>query len=123
MFSSSSFLYFSFLGVIIFNELQSVSADRNCTCSDHSTTDLNLEPVPPRPGEAGSQVPPNWSWRTVLVDELCSNNPHTRERAQRVFQQNTLYSILSAQETQARNEYDARKQEYNHDKQTPEKKD
>ncbi|CAF3975659.1 unnamed protein product [Rotaria sp. Silwood1] len=109
---SSPFLCLSFLGVTIFNQLQWINANRNGTYSGGSTNDPNFGPVPPRPGEAGSQVPPNWKWQSVSVDDICGDNPYIRDQAQRLFQQNTLYSILYGQETQTRHEYDARVREY-----------
>jgi hypothetical protein len=114
---SSLFLCLLFLNVILFNELQWVNAGGDCRCPGDLTNDLNLGPLPPRPGEAGSQVPPNWQWEPVLVDDISSDHPHTRNRAQTLFQKNTLYSILFHQENQARNEYEAKEQEYIRDKQ------
>lgn len=111
---STSFFCLSFLGITLFIELQWVKAGRN---KDDLTNDPNLGVLPPRPREKGSQVPPNWQWKPVLVDDLSSNNPHTRDQAKRLFQENTLYSILFGQENQARNEYEAKEQEHIRNKQ------
>ena len=114
---SFPFLYLLLLGVTLFNKLQWVITGRDCRCSGDLTNDPNLSPLPPRPGEKGSQVPPNWQWKPALVDDLCSDNPHIRGRAQNLFQKNTLYSILSHQENQARNEYEVKEREHIRNKQ------
>jgi len=114
---SSPFLYLSFLGILFFNKLQWVNAGRDCKCSGDLTNDPNLGPLPPRPGDEGSQVPPNWQWQPVLVDDLSSDSPHIRNQADRLFQKNTLHSILFDQENRARNEYEAKEQEHIRDKQ------
>jgi hypothetical protein len=114
---SSAFLCLSFLGVTLFNELQWVDAGRDRRCPDDLTNGPNLGLLPPRPREEGSQVPSNWQWKPVLVDDLCSNDRYTRNCAQRLFQKNTLYSILFGQENEARNEYEAKEREHIRDKQ------
>ena len=114
---SSPFLCLSFLGVTFFNTLQWVNAGRVCKCRGDAINDLDFGLLPPRPGENGSQVPPDWKWEPVLVDDLCSNNPHIQNQAQILFQENTLYSILTGQENQARNEYEAKEQKHIRDKQ------
>jgi hypothetical protein len=114
---SSLFLCLLFLGATLFHELQLINASRNSKRPDDLTNDPNLGPLPPRPGEEGSQVPPNWQWQPALVDDLSSGNPATRERAKELFQKNTIYSILSGQENQARDEYEAKEREHIRDKQ------
>ena len=114
---SSSFLCLSFLGVVLFNEFQWIHAGRHRKGSEDLTSDPHLGRLPPHPGEQDSQVPPNWRWQPVLVDDLCSDHPHTRDRAGRTFQKNTIYSILFDQERQARNQYEAKEQEHIRNKQ------
>lgn len=115
---STPFSCLLFLGVIFLNELQWINAGRDCQCSGDLTNDPNLGFLPPRPGEEGSQVPPNWQWEPVLLDDISSDNPRVRDRAAKLFQKNTLYSILFSQENQARNEYEAKEREHIRDKQT-----
>jgi hypothetical protein len=114
---SSNFVCLSFLGVTLFNELQWINGSRNRKWKDDLTNDPNLGALPVRPGEEGSQVPPNWQWKPVLVDDLSSDNPHIRNQADRLLQQNTIYSILFDQEKQARNEYEAKEREHIRNKQ------
>ncbi|CAF1135755.1 unnamed protein product [Rotaria sp. Silwood1] len=95
-----------------FDELQRIKTSRNCRYSNELTNDPNLGPLPPSPGEEGSQVPPNWQWKPVLVDDLSSDNADRRNLAERLFQKNTIYSILFDQESQARNEYEAKEREH-----------
>jgi len=114
---SSPFLCLSFLGVTLFNEFQWVTASRNRKYPGDLTNDPNLGPLPPRPRETGSQVPPDWKWEPVLVDDLSSDAPGPRHRAERLFQKNTINSILFGQENQARNEYEAKEREHIRDKQ------
>ena len=103
--------------ILMFNQYLNVLSVDDCKCKDDLIDDPNLGPIPPVPGEEGSQVPLNWKWKAVLVDDLCSDNRHTKERAQRLFQKNTLYSILTGQEEKARNEYEEKEREHIQNKQ------
>ncbi|CAF1121263.1 unnamed protein product [Rotaria magnacalcarata] len=113
----SSLISISFLAVVLFNEVQWVDTSGNGKSPDDLTEDPNLGVLPPRPGEAGSQVPPNWQWKRVLVDDLSSHNPEIKTRAERLFQENTIYSILSNEENRARNDYESKEQEHIRNKQ------
>ena len=109
---SSPFLCLLFLGVTFLNEFQGIHAGRDCKCSHDLTDDPNLGRLPPRPGEKGSKVPRNWQWEPVLVDDLTSIDKQIRNNASNSFAKNTLYSILSAQENEARDEYEAKEREH-----------
>jgi len=114
---SSPFLCLSFIGVTLFNELEWVNGVRGCKCQDDLTNDPNLGALPPRPREQGSQVPRNWQWEPVFVDDLSSNASGIRNQAARLFQLNTLYSFLFDHEKRARDEYEAKEQEHIRNKQ------
>lgn len=109
--SSSLCLYLLFLSVTFFYELSWIDA------GDDLTHNPKLGSLPPRPGEEGSQVPSNWQWKPVLVDDLSSNDPHQKNQAERTYQKNLMYSILSAEENRMRNEYEANEQQHIRDKQ------
>ncbi|CAF1084135.1 unnamed protein product [Adineta steineri] len=114
---SFSLLYFLFLNIIFFNKLQWIDAGRNDKYSEDLTKNPDFGNLPPRPGEHGSQVPSDWDWKPVLVDDINSNDRLTRDHANRLYQKNILYSILSHQENEARKEYEAKEQEHIRNKQ------
>ena len=113
----SSFSYLLFLNILFVYEWSLVNAGRDHQDRNDIVHHPNLGPLPPRPGEKGSQVPSNWQWRPVLVDDLSSNNSHTQNRANRIFQKNIMYSSLSDEENRIRNEYEAKEQQHIRDKQ------
>ncbi|CAF1470839.1 unnamed protein product [Adineta steineri] len=114
---SFSLLYFLFLNIIFFNKLQWIDAGRNDKYSEDLTKNFGFGNLPPRPGEHGSQVPANWDWEPVLVDDINSNDRRTRDHADGLHQKNTLYSIFTQQENDARKEYEAKEQEHIRNKQ------
>ena len=108
---SSRCLSLLFLSLTFVYELTWVDA------GDDLTRDPNLGRLPPRPGEQGSQVPSNWQWKPVLVDDLSSNNPYQKNQAERTYQKNLMYSILSNEENRIRNEYEDKERQHIRDKQ------
>ncbi|UJR22020.1 hypothetical protein I4U23_025087 [Adineta vaga] len=79
-------LYITTLIVVAsFNKWQLIDAGRDDKHTDDLTENPDFGPFPPKPGESGSQVPPNWKWKTVLVDDLCSDNPYVRNQADSKF--------------------------------------
>lgn len=114
---SSFILCLLFLGITFFNKFEYINASNKCRCPDDLTDGPNLGPLPPRPGEPGSQVPPNWHWEHVLVNDLCSPNPRVRNQAAKTYERNILNSNAFAEENRIRDEYEAKEQEHIRNKQ------
>ncbi|CAF0939745.1 unnamed protein product [Adineta ricciae] len=109
--------YIALLSIAILNKWQSVDAVRNRKHRDNLIDNPNFGPLPPLPGEAGSQVPKNWQTQPVPFYDFYHDDARIQERAFKAYCNNMVNAFKANEEIEARKDYEAREQQYIFNKQ------